>query len=318
MTVVVYRSDDASAPTLNGVAGSVINVLDAILVNGYGSKAAAGWAKEFSGTDLAVYRPATGNRFRLRVDDTATASARIRGYESMTAVSTGTGAFPSTAQISLDSALPLIPKGSGATARSWVVIASSKAFYFFAAPSATDALFTGYFGSDMRTVFFGDFISYKQGDQFATGVLGSVTASSNNEVFGTVMSTSMSPMTGHYMARPHTQFGGSIGFFKGLPLPYYWNSSTGLGVTMHVPVPEPVLGEMITVPIDVLELSAGVTTLRRARLPGAYGTPHGGQFSAFDVFIGSGDLAGKTLMCMPAYATSTPGQWLLDITPSAW
>lgn len=37
-TVVYYSSTDAGAPTLNNAAGSMISVLDACLVNGYGSK----------------------------------------------------------------------------------------------------------------------------------------------------------------------------------------------------------------------------------------------------------------------------------------
>jgi len=38
MTVRVYRSGDFGAPTLSGTAGDLINVLDACLVNGYGSQ----------------------------------------------------------------------------------------------------------------------------------------------------------------------------------------------------------------------------------------------------------------------------------------
>ena len=50
MTVTVYRSTDASAPVLTGVAGAMKAVLDACLVNGYGAKAAAGWSAPFSAT----------------------------------------------------------------------------------------------------------------------------------------------------------------------------------------------------------------------------------------------------------------------------
>lgn len=38
MGIKVYRSDDASAPVLTGMAGTLINVLDACLVNGYGTR----------------------------------------------------------------------------------------------------------------------------------------------------------------------------------------------------------------------------------------------------------------------------------------
>ncbi|WP_297486902.1 MULTISPECIES: hypothetical protein [Pseudomonadota] len=38
MTVTIYSSKDASAPALTGIAGSLVAVLDACLVNGYGTK----------------------------------------------------------------------------------------------------------------------------------------------------------------------------------------------------------------------------------------------------------------------------------------
>src|SRR5574337_1555206 len=97
MTVNVYRSSDASAPVLTGQAGSLITVLDACLISGYGSKSPAGWVKPYSGTNLAAYRAATGNQFYFRVDDSGTVEARISGYETMSDVNTGTGQFPTTA-----------------------------------------------------------------------------------------------------------------------------------------------------------------------------------------------------------------------------
>lgn len=45
MPVTIYKSTDASAPVMNSSLGSLLTVLDACLVNGYGSKAAAGWSR---------------------------------------------------------------------------------------------------------------------------------------------------------------------------------------------------------------------------------------------------------------------------------
>lgn len=42
----IYRSTDASAPAMTSSSGSLIDVLNACLVTGYGAKAAAGWTKE--------------------------------------------------------------------------------------------------------------------------------------------------------------------------------------------------------------------------------------------------------------------------------
>ena len=61
MAVTVYRSDDVGAPTLTVADGNMITLLDAVLVNGYGAKPAAGWTKEFSGTNQAIYRNSAAN-----------------------------------------------------------------------------------------------------------------------------------------------------------------------------------------------------------------------------------------------------------------
>lgn len=50
--VTWYRSDDVGAPTLDSSQGSLLTVLRACLVDGYGSKAAAGWTLELN--DIAT------------------------------------------------------------------------------------------------------------------------------------------------------------------------------------------------------------------------------------------------------------------------
>lgn len=66
-----------------------------------------GWAKVYSATNVAVYRApdVTGTRLYLRVNDTGAgtggaSTARARGFETMSDVNTGTGPFPTDAQIS--------------------------------------------------------------------------------------------------------------------------------------------------------------------------------------------------------------------------
>ena len=51
----VYRSDDASAPVITGTAGDLVMALDAILVNGYGAKSAAGWTIAYTGANKRAY-----------------------------------------------------------------------------------------------------------------------------------------------------------------------------------------------------------------------------------------------------------------------
>lgn len=64
--------------------------------------APAGWEKVFSGTNKAVYRSTdvTGSRFSLWVNDSNGLYARVRGYETMTDVDTGSGQFPTDVLLS--------------------------------------------------------------------------------------------------------------------------------------------------------------------------------------------------------------------------
>lgn len=80
------------APILHGGVGRMIALLDWVLVG------KGGWTKAYTGTNLAVYRSNTGNRFYLRLDDTQSTYTRTRAYRTMTAVSTGTNQFPNNTQ----------------------------------------------------------------------------------------------------------------------------------------------------------------------------------------------------------------------------
>lgn len=127
MTFRYFDSTDASAPTLPGnTAGALITLLDAILVNGYGSRTALGWTKPYSGTNKAAYRPASGTRFYLRVVDDGspatltTRAAIVRGYENMTGIdSVLTDPFPLTSQVADSACLWLKSSVADATARPW-------------------------------------------------------------------------------------------------------------------------------------------------------------------------------------------------------
>lgn len=87
-----FSHESPGAPTLHGAAGRLIAVLDWALVG------KGGWAKAFTGTNVAAYRSGTGNRFFLRVDDTQATYSRTRAYRNMTAISTGTNQFPTNTQ----------------------------------------------------------------------------------------------------------------------------------------------------------------------------------------------------------------------------
>lgn len=167
MGMIVYSSTDTSAPALGNSNGSLIAVLKACLVDGYGSKAAAGWTRPYTGTNLAAFKQgAGGNNRLLRVFDGGNDSMgfrriAVRAYEAMTAISTGTGPFPTTTMISGNG--PNFAYRSGSSASSalpWKVYANSK-FFHLLVDSYPEVP-----GSQMAYMAFGRFVSYLGGDTY--------------------------------------------------------------------------------------------------------------------------------------------------------
>lgn len=230
MTVRVYRSTDASAPTLTGQVGSLTSLLDAILVNGYGSQTAAGWTIGFTTTNKRAYlQNTTGSNnpsgMYLYVDDTgpgagAAREARACGFETMSAITpTGTGQFPTSAQSAIGTGQLVIRKSAtaDATARAWTAVANGQTLYLFIESGDNVAPTLG-----ATTFSFGDFKSYKASDQYAVMIIGRQTENSSssladplhclqisNSVQMAVMNTTM---FGHFIARSWTGLGGSVRF----------------------------------------------------------------------------------------------------------
>jgi hypothetical protein len=160
MTFRYFDSTDVGAPTLPGnLAGSLITLLDAILVSGYGSRTALGWTKLYSsGGTGAIYQKASGTTMLLRVDDSgshATLTTRVaivRGYESATGYSTGlTDAFPLVAQVSDTNCLWLKSDTNSATARPWQAWGDESVMYLCVQTNGTTQGDVYVFG-DMESV----------------------------------------------------------------------------------------------------------------------------------------------------------------------
>lgn len=121
-------------------------------------QAGAGWSKPFSNSTVAVFRPPTGNRRYLRCEQTLNELARVRAYEEMTDLNTGSGAFPSPAQSSISNFLiDLSSDGSN-----WLAIVSEKSIYFCLGSGVSSTYTVGYF-------YFGDLADVVlPGDTYAT------------------------------------------------------------------------------------------------------------------------------------------------------
>jgi hypothetical protein len=120
--------------------------------------APAGWAKAFSADHQAAYRSASvaATGCYLRVDDTTTYYAGVRGYESMTDVSTGTNAFPSAVQQSTC----IWHKSGSSGATPWAVFADDRMVYFWVDSEQPGSSNGAFFA-------FGDFSAAKSGDAYA-------------------------------------------------------------------------------------------------------------------------------------------------------
>jgi hypothetical protein len=162
---------------LVGGASSLINVLDKCLVDGYGSKAAAGWTKPFTGTNLAAFRnsvAAGGSGMYLRVSDNASLTggarnAAVRAYLTMSSISVGTIATPTTAQLT-NGIVWRKSDTTDSTARPWLLVADELTFYL--------CVDTGTLADEggAGTYAAGDFASYVPGDAYRFFVAGRETA----------------------------------------------------------------------------------------------------------------------------------------------
>lgn len=305
MPVVDYQSSDASAPVLTGQAGSLIGVLTACLVSGYGAKAAAGWSLPYTGTNLAAYRMGAGsNEHYLRVDDTGAQEARLVGYETMSAVSVGTGNFPTSAQVSGGM---YARKSSTAndTARPWRILANDRAAYIFIYSAETSF---GNSAATDSTTFFGQLSGLLTGDAYHTCIVARITSGATNERFGASSSAvSFSATTGHYISRPISQIGSAAPVQKSV---IGYNPPTATIGATGGPYLSPTGGINVS-PLGIIEGSSGSGSIR-GYLPGAWAPLHALPGAHFDTFSGRGALAGKNFVLLNCWSNTGQGRFALE------
>lgn len=382
MTTVNFSHNlQSGSPTLNGTAGSLIGVLDAALVSGFGLQTAtitvssgvatlttplahpfgvaqivlvagadntalngrkrvltrttagitfaaagvadgaatgsinvkvapAGWAKEFIGTNKAVYRApasADGCRLYLRVDDTFGRNARVVGYETMTDVDTGEGPFPTSTQLPGGGWWPK-SDSADSTARAWTVIADDRGFYLH--------MGTGNANGDSGSVWgFGDFASYKSGDAYA-----SMLASSEDDRsahWGVLVYALEYTSNSQYLrcARSFTGLAGAILLRKTPEFFMNGDAISGAGYGVVTTYPNGPNNGLI---LSRIALSEDGVCLR-GNTRGAYITPQNchASFTRNTVIDGAGDMAGRKLLAVKCGApanTSSQGVMFFDVT----
>ena len=280
MTVTIYKSTDGSAPVLSGQAGKLVDLLDAILVNGYGAKPSQGWSIAYTDTNKRVYRLPTGTtQFYLRVDDTGTTDGRLRGWEVKADINdsvdaNNTGPFPTDAQVS--GGLYMYKSSTAnATARAWQCYGNGKIFYLNIDVAGD--------GSTLRAMAFGDFTSYKSGDAYNCIII------ANNSVAGArfPLLSNNSALTGHYVPRSYTQSGGSLNVGKHSAQE---GGTSGMGYA-GITYPNAADTMLYIGRVVIHEVTGYV---QRGFLPGCWSPCHARPIAHFDTYAGAGALSGKT------------------------
>lgn len=140
--------------------------------------AGGGWTRPFTGTNLRAYKSASpqGHGQYLRVNDAGANNTRVIGYETMTAISTGTGLFPTSAQV--NGGYYWWKSGYGDnTPVNWLFATDGRMFWL-----AVEVAGTAYPG--VKIYGFGDLIpEAPAGDPYATLLVGDQYASDNLSAF---------------------------------------------------------------------------------------------------------------------------------------
>lgn len=318
----VYRSTDVGAPKLPAGRDAFTNFLSAILVTGYGSKAGAGWTVAFTATGIRVFKQGAGgnNRF-LRVYNAATVTdvnygkwwAYIAAYENMTAVSTGTARFPTTAQVSGNgltfsyrTSAPTTDENGVPLDIPWMCIASSSFFMLFVNSNAeaeylggpdSTMMFFGKFDSDGTATTYDDIIGAGQGVGYPSYMSGPATFS------------------GAFVTRNYTGVGSSVPAALKLSTKYPGATNYCTGMT---PYPEPVTQKLVLDKIQIVTSPAMdyANSTPRGVLPWVWSHPHPtNTFLPNQQFQGSGASAGKEF---EVKNMSNMGAMLIVETSDTW
>ena len=193
--------------TVNSASFAAPGIADGAATGSITSRAApAGWQLLFAGSasNVLVVKPAVveATGCVLRIDDTGTTNARVRGYESMSDAATGIGPVPLDVQSSGGLWWPK-SVSADAVARPWIVCADARAVYLAVAPQ----------GGDRYTlVFAGDVASCKSGDAYGFALTGNQADQVGVATVpdGCCGYSHRNARAGAYLARAHTGIGQAV------------------------------------------------------------------------------------------------------------
>lgn len=306
----IYSSFDDSAPQLNGDTGSLVTVLTACLVTGYGSQPAAGWSADYTFTEGSgsTFRPPSGSRMYLNVDDRGIINgpreAIIRGYETMTSFDSGSGMFPRSGSGGVNEKTGYLTVKKSNTpdissSRPWTIAADAYGMYMWIVDGYAPPVYNQGFT-------FGDIYSFKPTtDNYNCLIIGRTLQNSNaTSAFDRVGIAGIT-QPGHWIARSWTGFGGSVGVGK------FTDRARICGnyLSGSNSFPNGPDNALYLAPIYISEVTGSVTSCAiRGKLRGIHAVCHQSTyFSDGDIINGTGTYAGKTFRMIKPLGESQLG-----------
>lgn len=274
-----------------------------------------GWAKPFAGANLAGYQSQSilSPKHFLRVDDTSTTLMRVVGYETMSDVNTGLGAFPTNAQVVAGGMWPK-RQAASATGVPWILVGDDRMFYLVVSPYGAGPT-SWAFNSTIRG--FGDPITYKpSGDAYATMLNSSTQLSVASAMDGDFANPSVANM---YTPRTFTGLGTAMNHYTSAFTG--GTNASGLFATLGV-FPNSIDGALY---LSKKFMTVSGDGTPRGEVPGLRHIPQTGVRQAMvpgDIWPGTGLDAGKNFMVLPCTSTSlnsvesdgSSGRMMVDVT----
>jgi hypothetical protein len=242
------------------------------------------WGIAFTATNQRAYRAAVGLRHYLMVNDNAnTNTCIVRGFQAMTAVTTGTGPFPTVTQSSTNlkwprpdpTTFPNTVNSPGLTNDdSWIIVGDEKRFYLGLCVGSTG----------WRYWFaFGEALSYKPSDAFHTFIAGYANSAGDDTLSaqGMYLGTSQASQQGagayysYGMAFNRSADQVALSKISGMSVGGGGSaSSTNLHQLNNSPgtrgTSSPITGGIELMPIEIIE-NISSSYYRRGRMPGVLG-----------------------------------------------
>lgn len=247
----------------------------------------AGWDKPETSTSTSIaLRPplldgsTTGvmQPCSFAVDDSYGIYAKVRAYESLTAVIAGTGPFPTLSQAAMDSYTT--PKPNSTTVESpWIIVADSQMMYLFTTVNATDKAYC-------LTMF-----GYPR-SRMASDPLGCImhaNTTSNNSWSYTALSALNTTGASTYIARSHTGLVSSqVANLYGLAM-----CNCGDGAETF---PSVIDNALNVSPIYLVQSGGGMRAVMKGLLQPLQNKPFAGTVGFYD---GLADYPGQIVMAVP-------------------